>query len=151
MFSWISFVERHQLRACLQLYEPLHSLDACEKFLATCAVSCMFLGISTYISSSRGACAWCTDHCSWYICCWWFTYEQNDYVEGAHDIEASLQAQCPSTITYWGFVESDRMDKPFAKHKHPNFVLALSTVQSYHMQQPQFHCLDFKGEAITST
>lgn len=80
-----------------------------------------------------------------------YTYEQNDYVEGAHDIEASLQAQCPSTITYWGFVESDRMDKPFAKHKHPNFVLALSTVQSYHMQQPQFHCLDFKGEAITST
>ena len=71
----------------------------------------------------------------------------NEYVEAAHEIETLLQAQCLTTITIRKFVESDRVDTPFAKHEHPNFVLALSRF----IQQPQFHCLYFDGEAMHSS
>ena len=58
-----------------------------------------------------------------------------------------FKAQCLTTITFRNFVESDKMNTPFAKHEHPNFVLALSRF----IQQPQFHCLYFEGEAMRSS
>ena len=71
----------------------------------------------------------------------------NEFVESTHEIETLLQAQCLTTITFRGFVESDKVITPFAEHGHPNFVLALSRF----IQQPQFHCLHFHREAMHSS
>ena len=71
------------------------------------------------------------------------TYMNQNDVEAAHEIETLLQAQCLTTITFRGFIEN----APFAKHEHPNFVLALSRF----IQQPQFHCLHFDGQSMHSS
>ena len=73
--------------------------------------------------------------------------DKNEFIEATREIETLLQAQCLTTITFRKFFESDKVGTPFARHEHSNLVLTLSRF----IQQLQFYCLCFEGEAMHSS